>query len=126
MANVFTPVIQRQPNTKKLSKKYLSGNNFTDFVMIYGKLFPDMYMNTTVLYRFYLCLLNKVALVDLDNQCDPKHTCRKQTYLKILTLISLPSFLWDIGKQYSPRCDATECHVPSGAILFAYKIFIEK
>ena len=28
-------------------------------------------------------------------------------------------FLWDIGKQYSPRCDAAERGVPSGAILFA-------
>ena len=25
-----------------------------------------------------------------------------------LTHLSLASFLWDIGKQYSPRCDATE------------------
>ena len=25
----------------------------------------------------------------------------------------------DIGKQYSPRCDAAERGVPSGAILFA-------
>ena len=30
---------------------------------------------------------------------------------------SLASFLWDIGKQYSPRCDAAERGVPSGAIL---------
>ena len=26
---------------------------------------------------------------------------------------------WDIGKQNSPRCDAAERGVPSGAILFA-------
>ena len=26
--------------------------------------------------------------------------------------ISLASFLWDIGKQYSPRCDAAESVVP--------------
>ena len=31
----------------------------------------------------------------------------------------LNSFLWDIGKQNSPRCDAAEHGVPSGAILFA-------
>ena len=36
-----------------------------------------------------------------------------------LTLLSLVSFLWDIGKQYSPRCDAAERGIPSGAILFA-------
>ena len=36
------------------------------------------------------------------------------------------SLLWDIGKQNSPRCDAAERGVPSGAILFAYRIFIEK
>ena len=31
-----------------------------------------------------------------------------------LTHISLASFLWDVGKQHSPRCDAAECSVPSG------------
>ena len=36
-----------------------------------------------------------------------------------LTHLSLASLLWDIGKQNSPRCDATERGVPSGAILFA-------
>ena len=43
-----------------------------------------------------------------------------------LTHLSLASLLWDIGKQYSPRCDAAERGVPSGAILFAYRNFIEK
>ena len=43
-----------------------------------------------------------------------------------LTHISLASFLWDIGKQHSPRCDATEHGIPSGAILFAQRKFIEK
>ena len=43
-----------------------------------------------------------------------------------LTHISLASFLCDIGKQYSPRCDAAERGVPSGAILFAKRSFIEK
>ena len=36
-----------------------------------------------------------------------------------LTPISLGSFLWDIGKQNSPRCDAAKRGVPSRAILFA-------
>ena len=43
-----------------------------------------------------------------------------------LTHISLASFLWDIGKQNSPRCDAAKHGVPSGAILFAYMKFIQK
>ena len=34
-------------------------------------------------------------------------------------VLSLASLLWDIGKQYSPRCDAAVRGVPSGAILFA-------
>ena len=42
------------------------------------------------------------------------------------THISLVSFLWDIGKQNSPRCDAAKRGVPSGDILFDYMIFIEK
>ena len=36
-----------------------------------------------------------------------------------LTHLSLASLLWDIGKQNSPRWDAAERGVPSGAILFA-------
>ena len=36
-----------------------------------------------------------------------------------LAHLSLASLLWDIGKQNSPRCDAAERGVPSGAILFA-------
>ena len=31
----------------------------------------------------------------------------------------LATFLWDKGKQHSPRFDAAEFGVPSGAILFA-------
>ena len=40
-----------------------------------------------------------------------------------LTRISLTSFLLEIGKQHSPRCDAAKRGVPSGAILFAYRGF---
>ena len=43
-----------------------------------------------------------------------------------LTHLRLASLLWDIGRQHSPRCDAAERGVPSGAILFAYRIFIKK
>ena len=42
-----------------------------------------------------------------------------------LTHLSLASFLWDIGKQHSPRCDAAERGVPSGVILFAQRNFIK-
>ena len=42
-----------------------------------------------------------------------------------LTHISLVVILWDIGKQHSPRCDAVERGVPSGAILFTQRNFIE-
>ena len=40
-----------------------------------------------------------------------------------LTNINLVSFLWSIGKQYSPKYDATERGVPSGAILFCLEKF---
>ena len=43
-----------------------------------------------------------------------------------LTHISLPSIVRDIGKQYSPRWDAAECGIPSGATLFDKRNFIEK
>ena len=43
-----------------------------------------------------------------------------------LTHMSFASFLWDISKQHSPRCDTAEPGVPSGAILFAKRNFIEK
>ena len=42
------------------------------------------------------------------------------------THISLVSFLWDIGKQNSPRCDAAIRGVPSGGYSAGYMIFIKK
>ena len=36
------------------------------------------------------------------------------------------SFLWDIRTQYSPRYDPADGAVPSGAIMLAKRIFIEK
>ena len=41
------------------------------------------------------------------------------------THLSLASLLLYSGKQHSLRRDAAERGVPSGAILFAYRIFIE-
>ena len=43
-----------------------------------------------------------------------------------LTHLSRASFLLDVGKQYSHRCDAAERGVLSVAILFAKRIFIKK
>ena len=42
-----------------------------------------------------------------------------------LTHLSLTSILWDICKQNSPRYDAADRSVPSGAIPLAYRSFIE-
>ena len=57
--------------------------------------------------------------------------CVFERYVKLMkialsTHLSLASLLWDIGKQNSPRYDAAERGVASGAILFAQRIFIEK
>ena len=53
----------------------------------------------------------------------PLHKRKKEkqqhSMIFLLTHLSLASLLWDIGKQNSPRCDAAERGVPSGAILFA-------
>ena len=37
----------------------------------------------------------------------------------LITMLPSVTHLWDIGKENSPRCDAAERGVPSGAILFA-------
>ena len=37
-----------------------------------------------------------------------------------------PGVLWDIGKQYTPRCNAAERSVTTGAILLPLGIPIEK
>ena len=57
------------------------------------------------------------------------YKCLYATCMDSLSFINsyeLGVFLWDIGKQHSPRCDATERGVPSGAILFAKRNFIKK
>ena len=60
-----------------------------------------------------------------DSSCYVLNTT-KMNWTEYLTHLSLASLLWDIGKQHSPRCDAAERGVPSEAILFAQRIFIEK
>ena len=42
-----------------------------------------------------------------------------------LTSLTGILFMGHIGKQYSPRCDAAECRVPTASILFAKMIFIK-
>ena len=42
-----------------------------------------------------------------------------QSCIVFLTHISLGSFLWYTGKQYSLRCDAADRGFPSETILFA-------
>ena len=61
---------------------------------------------------------------DVEVECFQKKFCTLSILLDTtpefsLTHLSLASLLWDIGEQNSPRCDATERGVPSGAILFA-------
>ena len=65
------------------------------------------------------------TLIGLANDKADLSPCITDVTL-LLTHLSLASFLWDIGKQHSPRCDAAECGVPSGVILFAQKNFIQK
>ena len=67
-----------------------------------------------------------VYVVLCRTSSETPYTCIRVTRLNCLTHLRLASLLWDIGKQNSPRCDAAERGVPSGAILFAYRIFIEK
>ena len=66
------------------------------------------------------------AFLFLNQACCDRLVQNSKLRIGSLTHLSLASFLWDIGKQYSPRCDAAERGVPSGAILFAYRNFIEK
>ena len=90
-------------------------------------------MNKLVLREVVLACTHNLSFEQkLENYSEsyllPKHlvcfcNVRKMHWLTYLTLASI---LWDIGKQYIPRCDAAECGVPSGAILFAYRNLIEK
>ena len=50
---------------------------------------------------------------------------RSDATFYILTRISLSSFLCDIGKQCRPRSDAAFCSIWSGSPLFAYRKFYQ-
>ena len=71
---------------------------------------------------------NEFSVRDFLNQTDVflVKTIHGNDDKQLVTHLSLVSFLWDIGKQYSPRCDAAKSGVPSGAILFAQRNFIEE
>ena len=62
----------------------------------------------------------------ISYDCDSCINYGLTNFQRILTHINLASFLWDIGKMNSPRCDAAKCGVTSGTILFAILIIIEK
>ena len=58
------------------------------------------------------------AFVFAYAKCWFSHDMAQFYIFEIVISISL-TFLWDIGKQCSPRSDAAECGIPSWAILFA-------
>ena len=90
-------------------KNILSENIF--FAKNYQENTTVCLLQPKVLGRNYLCTNNRYIVFII---------------FVTLTHLSLASLLWDIGKQYSPRCDAKERGVPSGAILFAWRNFIQK
>ena len=67
-------------------------------------------------------MINKISNLD---PLEAVKTLIKVDITAELTHLSPASLLWDIGKQNSPRWDAAERSVPSGAILFAKRIFIK-
>ena len=60
------------------------------------------------------------------NPDDRSSNVAVQIVYRVNPYLSPTSFLWYIGKHKSLRCDTAIRGVPSGAILFAYKNFIEK
>ena len=71
-------------------------------------------------------MLKIITVLDIEalKPCHCHLSSFKSAIYSSLTHLSLAFFLSDIGKQYSPRCDATERAVTSGAILFAKRVFI--
>ena len=74
-----------------------------------------LFVICNVFYYVLLCSIKNKAHIYVKLLFMPITPCAKK-----LTHISLTSGLWDIGKQYSPRCDGAERGLPSGTILFAY------
>ena len=75
-------------------------------------------------FHIQYTFLPSADILFLDNFCTNQIPEVSRT--PNLTNLSLASLLWDIGKQHSPRCDAAERGIPSVAILFAKRNFIEK
>ena len=72
--------------------------------------------------NFYFALVLLMDTIFENYFCFSKFWAKrpsKALLFAYLTHLSLASLLWDISKQNSPRCDAAEHGVPSGAILFA-------
>ena len=75
----------------------------------------------------YVPFMPNVLKVFLENGQTKSFKYDNKTTVKVLHQQSfLASFLWDIDKHHSPRCDVAESGVPSGAILFAKRNFFEK
>ena len=68
-------------------------------------------MRLIYIFRFYKISL--MCFITSKTENEGHFENRTSTHL------SLASLLWDIGKQNSPRRDAAERGVPSGAIMFA-------
>ena len=90
------------------------------------------YRGVLFLKRACICDIHKefIPLSVGDRHAKTEPIVAQHTYIfnrpnVQLTHLSLASFLWDIGKQYSHRCDAAERGVPSVAIMFAKRIFIK-
>ena len=73
-------------------------------------------MKILFVYSFVLCMPNPMSKSNILERflytgevSNPWHI----QHIYKLTHISLASFLWDIGKQNSPRCDAAKCGIPS-------------
>ena len=70
-------------------------------------------------------LLAKLVVYKDNGVIDTEYDRLTAHIVHVICYLSLASLLWDIGKQNSPRCNAAERGVPSGAILFAQSNFIE-
>ena len=92
----------------------------------------DLKVSQLVIFRSYVYLLFYFMLASMLLKLTVIDTLCSFTFMHCtlfddhLTHLSLASLLWDIGKSNSPRCDAAERGVPSWAILFAKRNFIEK
>ena len=64
-------------------------------------------------------IITHVSYIDSHKLAKSGYFVSSSISRECLTHIGLASLIWDICKQYSPRCDAAERGVPSGAILFA-------